>query len=50
MDLAEINTFIKQFEQMRVMMKGMSDMKTCSENGRNAKPECLRRQNGKTRY
>lgn len=27
MDLAEINTFIKQFEQMRVMMKGMSDMK-----------------------
>lgn len=27
MDLAEINAFIKQFEQMRVMMKGMSDMK-----------------------
>ena len=27
MDLAEINTYIKQFEQMRMMMKGMSDMK-----------------------
>ena len=27
MDLAEINTFIKQFEQMRMMMKGMTDMK-----------------------
>lgn len=27
MDLAEINAFIKQFEQMRTMMKGMSDMK-----------------------
>ena len=28
MDLAELNTFIKQFEQMRVMMKGMTDMKS----------------------
>lgn len=27
MDLAEINAFIKQFEQMRMMMKGMTDMK-----------------------
>ena len=27
MDLAELNAFIKQFEQMRMMMKGMSDMK-----------------------
>ena len=27
MDLAEINNYIKQFEQMRTMMKGMSDMK-----------------------
>ena len=27
MDLAEINTYVKQFEQMRMMMKGMSDMK-----------------------
>lgn len=27
MDYAEINTFVKQFEQMRVMMKGMTDMK-----------------------
>ncbi len=27
MDLAEINQFIKQFEQMRMMMKGMSDIK-----------------------
>lgn len=26
-DLAEINTYIKQFEAMRMMMKGMSDMK-----------------------
>ena len=28
MDLAELNTFIKQFEQMRLMMKGMTDMKS----------------------
>lgn len=27
MDFAEINQFIKQFEQMRMMMKGMSDIK-----------------------
>lgn len=27
MDLAEINTYIKQFDAMRMMMKGMSDMK-----------------------
>ena len=27
MDFAEINSFIKQFEQMRTMMKGMHDMK-----------------------
>lgn len=27
MDLAEINQYIKQFEQMRMMMKGMSDIK-----------------------
>src|SRR5574344_789158 len=27
MDLAEINTYVKQFEQMRKMMKGMNDMK-----------------------
>lgn len=29
LDLAEINAYIKQFEQMRMMMKGMSDMKIC---------------------
>ena len=28
MDLAEVNTYIKQFEQMRMMMKGMHDMKS----------------------
>lgn len=28
MDLAEVNGYIKQFEQMRVMMKGMHDMKS----------------------
>ena len=28
MDLAELNTFLKQFEQMRMMMKGMTDMKS----------------------
>ncbi len=27
MDLAEINSYIKQFDAMRMMMKGMSDMK-----------------------
>lgn len=27
MELAEINTYMKQFEQMRLMMKGMHDMK-----------------------
>lgn len=27
MDLAEINGYVKQFEQMRLMMKGMHDMK-----------------------
>ena len=27
MDLAEVNAFIKQFEQMRMMMKGMTNMK-----------------------
>lgn len=27
MDYSEVNAFIKQFEQMRVMMKGMTDMK-----------------------
>lgn len=27
MDYAEVNAFVKQFESMRVMMKGMSDMK-----------------------
>lgn len=27
MDLSEINSYLKQFEQMRMMMKGMSDMK-----------------------
>ena len=27
MDYTELNSFIKQFEQMRVMMKGMTDMK-----------------------
>ena len=26
-DIAEVNRFVKQFEQMRVMMKGMTDMK-----------------------
>jgi len=27
MEFAEVNAFVKQFEQMRTMMKGMSDMK-----------------------
>ena len=27
MDFQEVNSFVKQFEQMRVMMKGMTDMK-----------------------
>ncbi len=27
MDLTEINTYVKQFEQMRMMMRGMNDMK-----------------------
>ena len=27
MELAEINTYVKQFEQMRMMMKGLHDMK-----------------------
>ncbi len=27
MDYVEVNAFVKQFEQMRLMMKGMSDMK-----------------------
>ena len=26
-DMAEVNAYLKQFEQMRMMMKGMSDMK-----------------------
>lgn len=33
MDLAEINQFIKQFEQMRMMMKGMSDFKNIMGKG-----------------
>lgn len=33
MDLAEINSFIKQFEQMRSMMKGMNDMKSMFKGG-----------------
>lgn len=28
MDFQEVNAFVKQFEQMRVMMKGMTDMKS----------------------
>lgn len=28
MDLAEVNAYVKQFEQMRMMMKGMHDMKS----------------------
>jgi len=32
MDLAEVNTYIKQFEQMRMMMKGMHDMKSLFSN------------------
>ena len=27
MELSEVNAFVKQFEQMRAMMKGMTDMK-----------------------
>lgn len=33
MELAEINQFIKQFEQMRMMMKGMSDFKSMMGKG-----------------
>lgn len=33
MELAEINQFIKQFEQMRMMMKGMSDFKNIMGKG-----------------
>ncbi len=33
MDLAELNTFLKQFEQMRMMMKGMTDMKSMFKGG-----------------
>ena len=33
MDLAELNTFLKQFEQMRMMMKGMSGMKNMFKGG-----------------
>ncbi len=33
MELAEINQFIKQFEQMRMMMKGMSDFKNMMGKG-----------------
>lgn len=33
MELAEINQFIKQFEQMRTMMKGMSDLKNMMGKG-----------------
>lgn len=33
MDLHEVNQFIKQFEQMRVMMKGMSDFKNMMGKG-----------------
>lgn len=33
MELAEINQFIKQFEQMRLMMKGMSDFKSMMGKG-----------------
>lgn len=33
MDLAEVNSFVKQFEQMRTMMKGMTDMKNMFKGG-----------------
>lgn len=33
MDLAELNTFLKQFEQMRMMMKGMTSMKNMFKGG-----------------
>ena len=33
MELAEINSFITQFNQMRTMMKGMSDMKNMFKGG-----------------
>ncbi len=33
MDLAEVNQFIKQFEQMRMMMRGMSDFKNMMGKG-----------------
>lgn len=33
MELSEINQFIKQFEQMRTMMKGMSDLKNMMGKG-----------------
>jgi len=33
MDLAELNTFLKQFEQMRMMMKGMTGMKNMFKGG-----------------
>lgn len=33
MDFQEVNAFVKQFEQMRMMMKGMSDMKKMFSGG-----------------
>lgn len=33
MDFQEVNAFVKQFEQMRTMMKGMSDMKKMFSHG-----------------
>ena len=42
MDLSEINQFIKQFEQMRMMMRGMSSLKGmfshAGQNGGNFNP------------
>ena len=44
MDLSEVNQFIKQFDQMRMMMRGMSGLKGmfshAGKNGENFNPHC----------
>ena len=45
MDLAEVNAFIKQFEQMRMMMKGMTDMKNMFGNFGGGMPDLSKMRN-----
>jgi len=39
MELSELNSFIQQFEQMRMMMKGMYDMKSLFSNSGGSMPD-----------